>query len=358
MKLVECRSSQVKDYIRFVGSVYKDIPNYKNNTDWTTKLILSGRSEFGRSAFILPVLVCDAERVVAACTFIHHANLPDYLQIAFFEAIPDSQSAVGLLIGKARDICQERNIAKICIGLNGHVNYGFGMLDDHFDSPVSFGDWYNPEYYSGYFAGHATKTYSLSSFRGETAHVDRAFLKKATERFCKEFSFRKADFRQFRREMQIYTDLNNRCFGNHPFYYQRSYAEDYELFSGLRLLIREENLIFAEADGQPAGFLLGYPDFNAFVPPGKTAGLGTVIKNRLFPGQIDKFKIVEMGVLPQYQQSAMILGLFDLCYRFAGDKYVYFESSWIWDENHESRACAKRLMDAEYKHFKVFVIEA
>lgn len=357
MQLVECKKRDVASYIKFMYSVYRDIPKFKNNTDWTTKLILSGKSEFGRGAFVLPVFVYEGNQVVAVCTFIHHANLPEYLQIAFFEALPNQQAAVDLIIEKAREICKECNIPKICVGLNGHVNYGFGMLTDNFLSPISFGDWYNPDYYPGYFTGYAAKTYNLSSFRGKVANIDYDFLHKVTQKFCKKFSFRKADFRNFRREMEIYTDLNNQCFVNHPFYYQRSFAEDYELFSSLRLFLSEENLIFAEVDGQTVGFLLWYPDFNAFVPDGKTVGVGTFLKNKLFPGKIDKLKIVEIGVSPPYQQSGLILGLFHQCYKFAGNKYASFESSWIWDENSESRACAKRMMDEEYKHFKVFEIK-
>ena len=358
MKLVECKKHDVARYIKFMNSVYRGIPKFKNNTDWTTRLILSGKSEFGRGAFVLPVFIYEETRVVAVCTFIQHVNMPEYLQIAFFEALPDQQAAVDLIVQKAKQICKERNIPKICVGLNGHVNYGFGMLTDNFQSPISFGDWYNPDYYPKFFIGYAAKTYTLSSFRGEVANIDYAFLQKVTQKFCKKFSFRKADFKSFRREMETYTDLNNQCFVNHPFYYQRSVAEDYELFNSLRLFLNEENLIFAEVDGKPVGFLLWYPDFNTFVPDGKTAGVGTFLKNKLFPGKIEKLKVVEIGVLPEYQQSGLILGLFHQCYKFAGNKYAHFESSWIWDENHESRACAKRMMDEEYKHFQVFEIKA
>lgn len=358
MELVEYGLGRSADYRKFVKQVYRDVPGFKNNTDWTTKLILSGKSHFGRNAEIIPVSVCDDEGIAAVCTYIRHCNLPDYLQIAFFEALPGKQSAVDMIVDKARVLCREHAIPKICVGLNGHVNYGFGMLADNFSSPIAFGDWYNPDYYPDYFAGHADRTYYLSSFRGEIAKIDYAFLEKATARFCRGFTFRKADFRNFRREMSMYTDLNNGCFGEHPFYYRRTYEEDYELFGSLRLLMREEDLIFAEADGKPAGFLLGYPDFNALVPDGGTAGLGTFVKNRLLPGAIDRFKIVEMGVLPEYKQSGLILGLFQQCYKFAGNRYRQMVSSWIWDENHESRACARRLMDEEYKHFKVFEIDA
>lgn len=358
MKLVEGKKRDIAQYVRFMNLVYKDVPQFKNNTDWTARHILSGKSEFYRRAYVLPVFIYEGDQIVAVCTYLQHVNLPEYLQIAFFEALESQQEAVDLILEKAREICRERNIPKICVGLNGHVNYGFGMLADNFRSPISFGDWYNPDYYPAYFAGYAARTYNLSSFRGEVANIDQRFLQKATQRFCKKFSFRKANFRDFRREMEIYTDLNNRCFVNHPFYYQRSYAEDYELFNSLRLLLSEENLIFAEVDGKPVGFLVWYPDFNAFVPNGKTAGIGTFLKSKLFPGKIDKMKIVEIGVLPEYQQSGLILGLFNQCYQFAGNKYLHIESSWIWDENHESRACARRLMEEEYKHFRVFEIEA
>jgi hypothetical protein len=66
------------------------------------------------------------------------------------------------------------------------------------------------------------------------------------------------DFGNFRKEMEVYTELNNICFQHHPFYFPRSVDEDYELFRELKLFLREENLIFVQEGDKMVGYLLWY----------------------------------------------------------------------------------------------------
>lgn len=357
MRLVECRKQDIPLYLKFTNSIYQDKPNYKNNTEWTAKQILTGKSVFCDKACVLPVFIYNQNVMVAVCTYIQAEAFPEYLQIAFFEALEHQTEAILMIMEHAKSICAERHISKICVGLNGHVNYGFGLLADQFASPVAFGDSYNPAYYLDYFAPYATKEYALSSFRTEVGNVDADFLAKITAKFCGKFTFRKSNFRNFKQDMALYTSLNNLCFADHPFYYPRTDAEDYELFKALQLFMRAENLIFAEHEGKTIGFLLWYPDFNLLVPPGKSVGVDTYIKNKLFARRVKRFKMVEIGVLPEYQQSGAIVGLFYQCYLYAKDHFTHFATSWIWDENHNSRNFGVRLMDEEYKHYKVFEIE-
>ena len=44
--------------------------------------------------------------------------------------------------------------------------------------------------------------------------------------------------------METYTSLNNQAFQSHRFYYQRRKEEDLELFQDMKLLLKDENLLF------------------------------------------------------------------------------------------------------------------
>ncbi|WP_069999058.1 hypothetical protein [Cellulosilyticum sp. I15G10I2] len=357
MHIVECDSKNYKLYLKFVSSIYKNNRFYKDTTSSLLKALLLKQSIFCKHAYTYPIMIYDNKQVVAVCTFIHADNYQETLQIAYFEALPDYDEAVNLILTFGKKLCKDRNISKMTIGLSGHVNYGLGILVDHYDVSVSFGNNYNPPYYIDYFEKYKTADYKLTSFSGTMNALNLNLEPKMIRRVSSNFTFRSINFKDFRNEMKIYTDLNNRCFLDHPFYFKRSYEEDYELFKDLKLFMKEENLIFVEKEGQPIGFMLWYPDYNELIPPGKSIGVGTFIKNKLFAGKIKKCKIVEIGILPEFHNTGAILGLFNACYQRTKDKYALYESSWILDTNFKSKNFGTRWAGQEYKHYKVYEIE-
>lgn len=357
MRLIQCNKNNYKAYLHFIKDIYKDNSGYKDSISVLLKPILTGKSEFSKHAYICPVMVYDDNKITAAATFIQADNYKDVLQIAFFEALPGYQSAVDLIIDTAKDICKERNIVNITVGLNGHVNYGLGILSDNYDLPLSFGSNYNPPYYIDYFNKYKSNEHTLVSYCGTMDSFNFNSYKRVIEKINSKFTFRNISFRNFKDDLKIYTDLNNKIFKSHPFYFKRSYEEDYELFRDLKLFLREENLIFVLKDGDPIGFMLWYPDYNQLIPEGKNIGVDTFVKNKLFSDKIDTFKIIEMGVLSEYQNTGAILGLFNQCYNYTKNKYHYYETSWILNSNFKSKNFGVKWAEEEYKHYKVYEIE-
>ncbi|WP_160317190.1 N-acetyltransferase [Oxobacter pfennigii] len=305
---------------------------------------------------ITPILVKEGSSVLAACIYIISKNYPDVLQIAFFEALADCQDAVDLIMKRAKELCAEKNLHAITVGLNGHVNYGLGFLYDKFQDGLSFGSNFNPPYYPEYFSKYSPKRFNLVSFKGDMENVNFEREKDILNRITKKFNYREANFSKFKSEMKVYTDLNNQCFMEHPFYFLREYQEDYELFSELKYFIKGENLLFAEHNNTTIGFLLWYPDFNELLDRGKTIGVDTFIKNKLFSKRIDKFKIVEIAVIPQYQKSGVILGLFNELYNKTKGRFSSYETSWILEDNYRSKSLGAKWAEEEYKHFVAFEI--
>ena len=356
MNIVECNSNNYKLYLKFVTSIYKDNSFYKDTMSSILKAILLKQNEFSNHAYIYPVMIYNHNKIAAVCIYIHADNYEEALQISYFEALPNEEAAVELIINFGKELCRKRSISKITLGLNGHVNFGLGLLSDHYDTPLSFGSNYNPSYYIDYFNSYKTIEYTLTSFCGNMSDFNFDRQQKAIGKICSKFTFRRANFRDFKNEMKIYTDLNNQCFIDHPFYFKRGHREDYELFKDLKLFIKEENLIFAEKDGQPIGFMLWYPDFNELIPSGKSIGISTFIKNKLFSNKINKYRIVEMGILPPFHNTGAILGLFNECFKSTKGRYNLYETSWILDSNFKSRSFGVKWADKEYKHYKVYEI--
>lgn len=354
MDIIKCGSNNYKEYLRFVDTVYKDIPSYKNTTHTLLKLFLMGKGKLHKWADVDPVMIIKNNKIVAVCMYIHAHHYKQVLQIAFFEALPNEKEAVEFIISNGVSICKEKGISRIVVGLNGHVNYGLGLLADHFDSPLCFGSEYNPSYYIDYFNKFQSVEYTLTSFKGRMSNFNLDRYEKIVSRVCSNFTFRNIKFSDFKNDIKLYTDLNNKCFKTHPFYFKREYDEDYELFKDLKLFMKEENLIFVEKDGKPIGFLLWYPDYNELIPDGGKIGVTTLIKNKFQPKRIEKFKIVEIGVLPKYHNTGAIVGLFNDCMKRTRNRYKYYETSWIFNMNFKSKSFGVKWADEEYKHYKVY----
>lgn len=356
MELFQCSKDDYKDYIRFVKEIYSSFPNYKDSSTPVLKQFLYKRGAFCSSLDIIPVMVKKGHSIISVCMYIISKSYDKVLQIAFFEALGNCQKAADLIMEKAVQLCKERNLNKIVIGLNGHVNYGIGILCDKFDADISFGSSFTPSYYADYFHKYSPQQYKMVSFCGNMSTLNFEKYGKLLERINKKFNYRHMDFKNFRDEMKIYTDLNNICFKEHPFYFERTHAEDYELFKELRYFIREENIIFVQYGDKPIGYMLWYPDFNELLGYGETIGIAACIKNKLFPKRIQKLKIVEIAILPEYQNSGAILGLLHECYKKNAHRYTTYETSWIFEENFKSRNFGVKLLENEYKHYAAYEI--
>ncbi len=356
MKLYRCSSSDYKDYMGFVKDIYKVYTNFKDSASPVLKQFLYKQGVFCKGLEIIPVMVKKDGSIVAVCMYIASKSYADTLQLAFFEALEGFQEAVDIIVEEAKQLCRERSLRKIVVGLNGHVNYGIGFLCDCFDSDISFGSSYTPPYYAEYFARRATKHFKMVSYSGEIAAMSFEKHKRILGRVDKKFNYRHMSFRNFKADMKVYTDINNICFKEHPFYFERSYEEDLELFKELRYFIGEESIIFVQHGDKPIGYMLWYPDFNELLSYGETIGIGAFIKNKLFPNWIKKLKLVEIAILPEYQNTGAILGLFNECYKENAAKYVAYETSWIFEDNFKSKNFGVKLLENEYKHYVAYEI--
>ena len=349
--------SSVDDYIRFIKKVYKGNVYYRDTMSVVLKDILKGKAEICKSSSIIPLMIIDSGEVRAVGTYAIVDRMKDKLQLTYFEALENSEEAVDLIIEYGRKLAKENNIRTITAGFNFHVNYILGLLANKFDEVQSFGNAYNPPYYIDYLKKHASREINLNNYVTNVENFELPVDKILMKRVTSKFTVRKMDFKNLEREAEIYTDINNRAFSHHDFYYERRVAEDLELFSDFKLFLREENLLFLECGGRPIGFMLWYPDFNELLKPGESLGIKTFIKNKLFSHKIKRLKLVEIGVLPEYQGRGAVLALFNELRNLTRGRYEVCETGWIMEGNIASKGFGIRWADSEYKQYKVFLID-
>lgn len=351
----------IRRFLSFSAHVYRDDPYYRDSMSDIIRMFLHGKTAYLNHADVFPFIIEDNSTIILRAAFIHDYKQKNILMVSFFEAAEKAQAAVDLMLSEGKTLARSKGLGRVVVGLDAHLNYGVGFLASHFDDVPCFGFGYTPRYYLDYFKG--LKEHTFISYLTPTKSFDITREQKILDRIKnKGFTFRYADMKQLDREINIYTNLNNACFRDHLWWADRTFQEDRELLYPFRWFIRGENLILAEKAGEPVGFMLWYPDFNQLIPSGKTIGFTTLLKTKLAPFyKIDKIKIAEIGIKPEYQGTGVVLGLFEMLGDWAKDKYTYCEAGWVEENNTKSKGFGIRWEDIgcqEHKKYKAFEVEA
>ncbi len=344
-------------FYELTKKVYKDNNCYRATEDDLIKLIIEGPTCFHSHAKVLAFLVLEGNDVVARFVLIYDKLLFSYVQISFFEAFPGLTNLLENIIVLIKRYFPTQR--RFVVGLNGHLNYGAGFLLNRFDEPPLFGLSYSPPYYPNYFC--SLKKHLLMSFRFSIDRQHKYLAVSETKYSFGNFKVRRFSKKKLKEEIKIYTYLNNACFHAHPFWANRSWEEDYELFHSFRFLINEENLLFVENNGKPIGFLLWYPDFNLLVSNQRGFNLFDIVKYR-FKNPINTLRFTEIGILPKYRRTLAVLALIrEMALFWVKDKYDYCECGFIFQENKESIRMTRRYLERitgqklePYRYFAVY----
>ena len=356
MKLVEVTTKKEQQkFIDFRRKVYKQNPLYVDNNLFMIKEVFANKTSFIENKKIFVINVEEKNEVVCQGIIVYAKDLNEYIQLCFFESLPNQKKAVKLLVDKAIEIGKKLKCKKLVIGLNGHVNYGLGFLNSHFDTKNSFSASVNPEYYNKYFKSFKCEEINLNTYRISALDNRIDKYKGIINKLNKNYTFKFFDKKHFEYFAKIYTDLNNKSFVNHRYYYKRNYQEDIEMLKELFLFMKEESLIFAFDGNNPVGFIMWYPDFNELVKKGDYFGAKHFFKNLFLNKKIKKIKVMEYGVLEEYRKVGLPIGLLNKIFEIVkGDGFTNVETSWILEENKDSNSVCEAICDELYKRYVVY----
>jgi len=338
-------------------AVYAGNRFYRATEASVEKMLLKKASAFSLHADVSMFLIRNGNDPVARFALIRDAYLTDYVQVSYFEALEGLGDVFSLIRNTAKTHFPDAK--RIVVGLNGHLNYGAGILMNRFDEVPVFGLPYNPSYYAEYFSGLSCRNMLTFRFRFDVyTQWARAY---DVDRQIDGLTVRFMDKKNIEAETKIYTDLNNQAFIHHPYWAKREIQEDVELFKPFRHLLDNENLVFAEVHGKPVGFFLWYPDFNQLVTSQRDLNALDVIKYRLGK-KIDTFRFTEIGVIPEYQGSRVALALISKALpAVMKHGFSFCEGGFIFEENRASVAFVKGLLrrsfgskPEEYRRYATF----
>jgi len=357
MQEVVVKTKKEKEkFLKFRRKIYNDHPIFVDNNSFMIKQLFSNKTCFSDNKEVIPIYIEDDNfNIKCECIAVYTKELPEYIQLCFFESEKNESAAVKMLVDKVIEIGKKYNCTKLVVGLNGHVNYGLGLLNSHFHIKNSFGVSGNPSYYNDYFKELRCEEVFLNTYvwSDMDSNVNKysGIINKANSAYSFEFLEKdKLDYYS-----KIYTDLNNKCFSGYRYYYNRTYKEDKEMLKEMLLFMKPDSLIFAFKDSEPVAFIFWYQDFNELVSPGEEFGIKTYIKNLFLNRKIKKGKIVEIGILEDYRKSGLAFGLMNQAYlRMKKYGIKQGESSWILEENVDSNSICKATCDDLYKRYVVY----
>ena len=344
-----------RDFLRFRKELYRSDGLYVDNNYFMLKEIFSGKLHFTENMEIYPINIIDGGKTVCQGVAAYTKELPEYIQLCFFESLPGMQSAAELLVSETAELGRKLVCKRIVIGLSGHVNYGLGFLDSHYDEKNSFSSPGNPVYYNDYFRSMGCEEIKLNSYFTHSLDSRLSRYRSLLAKLDRNYEFRFFDKKEFGKYSEIYTDLNNACFTGHRYYYHRQYEDDAEMLKTLFLFMKEDSLIFAFKDGKPVGFIMWYPDYNELAERGEIFGTKHFFRNLLRGNRIKTAKVMEYGVIEEYRGSGLPLALISKVYdRLKNYGCQQVETSWILDENTDSNSFCRELCDESYKGYVVY----
>lgn len=357
MKIVAVKNKQnQKKFIEFRKKIYKSNPTFVDNNLFMIKELFSKKTSFINNKKIYVFNVEEENTVLCQGVVIYTKMLSEYVQLCFFESEKKQEKAVNLLVNKTIEIGKKYNCKKLVIGLNGHVNYGLGFLNSDYEKRNSFSASINPEYYNEYFKKLKCTEINLNTYKLDSIDDRLNKYKAIIDKINKNYTFKFFDKRQFDYYSKIYTDLNNKSFKEHKYYYKRNYKEDREMLKELFLFMKEDSLIFAFKDNKPIGFVMWYQDFNELVKPGEAFCAKHFIKNLFFNKNIKTAKVMEYGILEEYRKVGLPLGLLNQVFialkKYSNIKKI--ETSWILEENKDSNSVCQAICDGTYKKYVVY----
>jgi GNAT superfamily N-acetyltransferase len=286
----------------------------------------------------------------------------------FFEVIEDYAVAQALL-NAAEDWLREQGMEAIRGPENPSQNEEVGLLVDGFDRPRVVMMTYNPRYYQDLIEGAGFKKAQdlyawlirTSIFDHNVEKLPRKFLDVAEQaRSREDLVVRTLDMKHFDDDVEtaktIYNGAWEKNWGFVPF----TEPEIEHLAQELKMILDPDLIYIAHVDGKPAGISLGIPDvyqamLKARPQPNVWSLPLTLLKFLWYRRKIDTFRLMIMGVLPEYRTMGIDALFYVETARSSFAKgYEYCEMSWILESNDMMNRIIERLGGHIYKTYRIY----
>lgn len=261
----------------------------------------------------------------------------------FFHCVNDAEVGRALLAA-AEQALRRSSVERVIGPVDLTTHDEVGLLVDGFDSPPMILSPYHPPYYArllveaGYKPLRDYQAFRWSPELEPSAAVKR-LLRAAARNGTADVEIRRSDPRRWSTEVGDLHRLYNQSFADVWGFVPISEAEFAARAAEFRRFYRPELAVFADCNGEPAGFGLALPDINEALAP---------LQGRLWPlgwwslargvSRIRGVRLILLGVLPQYRGRGVGARLAQALAKAARELGIqHAELSLVLDSNRETR---------------------
>lgn len=355
MEIINVNSYKLKKrYLGFIDEVYKNNLNYKGFSKLFAKNFLFSKDLFTRKCHILPILVKDKRHIVACATGVLNERTDNFF-VSYFEALPNMDSAVALLIRHYQVIARQFKKNRLIIGVNGHISYPVGILANNFNCPQLYYHNYNPHYYPNYFDHYADLRHEAITYSYSPSEIQSNKLE--SESIKSDFFFRPLDKKNFKRDILILGEICDRSLFGTPFYYQKTKEEMYSSMKLTKYVLDKYNIIFAMVKNKEVGFIISHPNFSEIIKGHKYVIPQILFGSNFRTNNISTLIINTIGVLPEYQNSGIATGLLNSLFKNLACSYEQVATLFVMNKNKKSLNLCDKFIPKKLNKYYIYSIK-
>ncbi len=301
----------------------------------------------------------------------HRHNEFHHEHIGWFGAfeVYDDQEAASALLNTAAEWVRARGFDAIRGPQTFTTHEDCGVLVDGFARPVLLMP-YNHPYYAtlvenaGYVKSMDLYSFQMDRLRSKDSGLDSR-LRRITESAIKRYkiTIRPIDRKRLKEEFVLFKELYNTAWDKNWGFVPMTPRELDNLVASLGQFFDPDFAFFAYVEGEPAGFVLGIPDFNQVLQKVKARpGVPEIISlvRALYYWKIspviDWVRIPLLGVKEAYRKKGVDVALYftilDACLN--SPRIFHADGGWILESNAEMVSIAKNMGLEIYKTHRLF----
>ncbi len=363
LKKVET-ASDLKRFINVPWLIYKDDPMWVPPLKMAVHDLFKKNHPFYETGEVISWLAIrdgqDVGRISAVDC--HASNLYHNEKAGFFGFFEAKDQAVAdALFKQAQDWLKARGLETVRGPFSPSTNYECGLLVEGFDDPPQIMMQYNPKNYLSMIESQGfTKAKDLLAYVILTQFDMPEVIQKIAARTesRSKITYRSISKKNWDRDVEIMLDIYNDAWEKNWGFVPMTEKEFRHTAKDLKTVVDERLIIFAEVDGNPAGFIVTLPDFNQVlkkIPNGKLLPFG-IFKLLTGMKKINRVRTITMGVKAKYRNLGLGPLLYQKSHRVLLDEtnYKEIEMSWVLEDNLDMNKPILRMGGKPYKRYRLF----
>ncbi len=279
-------------------------------------------------------------------------------QFGFFEAIND-QEVANALLKKVEDWSINQGMEIVRGPFNPSSNYECGLLVEGFHDDPQIMMTYNLPYFQTLLEEAAyKKSMDLLAYQFDMSFVMPEKISKISKKVeeSANITYRIINMKNWTSEVALMREIYNAAWEKNWGFVPMTEKEFAHTAKDLKTVIDPNLVLFVYVKNEPAGFIVGLPDYNQIfktIPTGKLFPTGLF---KLLTGKkkINRFRVLTMGVKEKFRNLGLASLMYVKAYENARKTYRECEMSWILESNFNMNRPLQLMGATPYKRYRIF----